>query len=255
MGFVSFTFRSLQAWLNQRLSFLLDPGCQLCLNASQSPICPSCQNNYKLRASATPLPQSANQTLSVAQYSNRLKRLLYGYKFYEQDDSRWALVALFQYALEQQVNPCGSEQAHWVVTLPSHREGKASHMELLARLLAYRLGWTYQAQGLQWTRPTQSQHSLKSRHQRLWNMKNSLKVNEQFTQELSRSTQRPTVLILDDIFTTGATVQAALDAFQKASIDCELNSLVLYQVPLKDSVEGIPVTPNESQREPLLLHS
>ena len=82
--------------------------------------------------------------------------------------------------------------------------------ELLAKKLAFKLGLKF-VPALIKIRETQPQAEIKEQKERLKNIKNAFKVSEDF--------KRPaTIIVVDDIITTGATMNEAARVLKKAGV-------------------------------------
>lgn len=101
-----------------------------------------------------------------------------------------------------------------IMPVPLHpsrlRERGYNQSELLAKSLSYLLGLTLNSRALQRTRYTQSQMTLgfNERHQN---------VAEAFTCESFAGTGQ-TILLVDDVCTTGSTLDACADALKKMGV-------------------------------------
>jgi ComF family protein len=84
------------------------------------------------------------------------------------------------------------------------KERGYNQVGLVARPLAYQLGWTYAPQGLWKTRETRSQVGL-SHSQRRENVRNAYQADP-------KSVRGRSVLIMDDVATTGSTILACTEA-------------------------------------------
>lgn len=88
------------------------------------------------------------------------------------------------------------------------KERGYNQVALVARPLAYQLGWPYQPDALQKTRETRSQVGL-SVYQRSENVQNAYQAD-------SKIVKGKSVLIMDDVATTGSTISACTAALQAA---------------------------------------
>ncbi|HLO29501.1 MAG TPA: phosphoribosyltransferase family protein [Anaerolineales bacterium] len=88
------------------------------------------------------------------------------------------------------------------------RERGYNQVGLVARPLAYQMGWTYKPQALWKTRDTRSQVGL-SISQRRENVHNAYLAETQ-------AVKRKSILIIDDVATTGSTISACTEALLAA---------------------------------------
>ncbi len=88
------------------------------------------------------------------------------------------------------------------------KERGYNQVGLVARPLAYQMGWTYAPQGLSKTRDTRSQVGL-TVSQRRENVHNAYQAD-------ARVVKQKSVLIMDDVATTGSTILACTAALLSA---------------------------------------
>ncbi len=86
--------------------------------------------------------------------------------------------------------------------------------EIIARLLSKRFNIPVQTDILKRIRKTVPQVDMKNRENRLFNMKGVFIVNE----EVIPSIQQNTIILVDDVYTTGATMQSACEALKRAGV-------------------------------------
>jgi ComF family protein len=114
-------------------------------------------------------------------------------------------------------SPMAAVKSVTVVPIPMHSEKQKqrgfNQAELLAAAFCDRTGLPLQRHGLVRIRATEAQFTLASA-QREQNLAGAFQVNSSLLQQ--RSVQK--VLLLDDIYTTGATVRSAVEALQHHQI-------------------------------------
>lgn len=88
------------------------------------------------------------------------------------------------------------------------KERGYNQVDLVARPLAYQMGWMYQPRVLWKTRETRSQVGL-TISQRRENVHNAYQAEP-------KAVQRKSILIMDDVATTGATISACAEALLSA---------------------------------------
>lgn len=214
--------------LSLRLQSLLeDSGCMLCRKPVEKlssrecrayAFCDACWQNYKPLGSWV-----GRRCYALLEHNPSFRQVFYGYKFYKKAASRRLLVALLARELPALLNKLSLSRKILVVISIPPRKGKPDKLGVVVRQVCWQLGLRYQAHVLSWQQERPHQHHLRNRQQRLLNMERAFTVN---TALLEADTH---YLIIDDLRTTGATLQAALAAFEAASV-CA-SAVALGQVP------------------------
>jgi ComF family protein len=88
------------------------------------------------------------------------------------------------------------------------KERGYNQVSLVARPLAYRMGWRYEPDALRKTRETRSQVGLNA-SQRLENVREAYRADHHLV-------EKSTVLLMDDVATTGSTIAACTEALLSA---------------------------------------
>ncbi|MBY0451136.1 MAG: hypothetical protein K2X01_10985 [Cyanobacteria bacterium] len=96
----------------------------------------------------------------------------------------------------------------------------------LAKLLSAKTEIPIAAGLLNWRRPTKAQHSIFKRQERILNVAGSLQA-----QKMNLNPEPKTIIVLDDIRTTGATLQAATEALKKAYPASQIVEWAVCQIP------------------------
>lgn len=157
-----------------------------------------------------------------------LKKRLYGYKFYNEQHH----VQLLSQLLIEYWHTCPPHMKPHpenvlVTSIPPH-EGSPSRLHPLARCFARHFDYDYRPDALRWQRPVTPQHTLLQKTERFKNLVGSLE-----TVPLSGYS---TLIILDDLTTSGATFNEAARAL-RASIPstATITALAIAKVPLSTS--------------------
>ncbi len=154
---------------------------------------------------------------TACQFNLPLKKWLYPYKFEHQTHYKGPLADLWiqywQSLLEKQ--PTLIKPPVYVVPIPPRQNNPhhRPHLGPLAKTFAAMFGYPYVPHGLDWQRETEAQHTLAHKRQRWQNMAGSLATG--YPAGFKQDEFSPTILLLDDIKTTGATLFEATQAFQR----------------------------------------
>lgn len=203
----------------QLLQLLLANACALCQRSTASSLCSNCQQQVKQCQLPTPLQATAMGVplLSWGGYEGGLKRaiaaLKYGGEIGLAQDLGLELGKTWRSHHSPSLRP-----APLLVPIPLHPSKLQQRGFNQAELLAHWVGRVAQVphlgDGLHRRQATQAQHSL-SPLARRQNLALALAVNRQRLGALRR---RP-VWLVDDIYTTGATVEAATQVLTRAGVE------------------------------------
>ena len=204
------------------LTVFLASQCQLCDRTANAILCPSCQRQLQQCQLSTPLDLSIGSlpVLAWGHYRDSLKRTIAALKYEHHTDLAKPLgVALGQTWRQQAAQILSpSQQGNLIVVpIPLHPERQQqrgfNQAELMAQWFCRVTGLPLAAHGLSRVTSTTAQHHL-GRHQRRQNLATAFALGRDF------QTRRPTraVLLLDDIYTTGATVESAADLLRRQGI-------------------------------------
>ncbi len=98
---------------------------------------------------------------------------------------------------------------------PSRRRIRGfNQAEMIARVLSKRFDIPIRTDILKRVRKTVPQVDMKNREDRLNNMKDVFRVNK----EAIQSVQQHIIILVDDVYTTGATIQSACEALKRAGV-------------------------------------
>lgn len=205
--------RNLTSWLD----LLLEANCPLCHRSTNQELCSDCQRQVQRcqLANQTEGWQASLPVFAWGTYGGALKRSIAALKYNNQPQlarllGQWSAQAWLSASISQ-------TKALVVVPIPMHptkqRERGFNQAELIARSFCQRTGLPMQSQGLLRTRATEAQFSL-SATARAQNLSGAFQVSKDLTRQ---STSRA-ILLIDDIYTTGATAQAAVQALKQHQI-------------------------------------
>ncbi|MBE9144384.1 ComF family protein [Planktothrix mougeotii] len=197
------------------LNLFLKPNCPLCNRPANTELCDYCQRQL-LRCR---FPQGTKFATEIplcvwGQYKDVLKRAIAALKYNHHTE----LAKPLGYGLAETWLSTPREMSSvTVVPIPLHatklKKRGFNQAELLAKSFCEITGLSLAAHGLERIKDTEALHEL-SPEQRFKKMQSVFNLGQDFRR------RRPpgSVLILDDIYTTGATIKAAIDQFQHAKI-------------------------------------
>ncbi len=195
----------------------LEADCPLCQRSTAAALCPSCQQ--QLQRSALPDPaqqwQSPLPIFAWGQYGGSLKRTIAALKY----DRQTRLAAPLGQLLAQswlKFSPVTQAQKLVVVPIPMHpdkqRQRGFNQAELIAQAFCQQTGLPL-VQGLSRSRNTAPQFGL-SAAERTENLTDAFELGASFR----RHPGAKRVLLLDDIYTTGATALVAAQTLRRHQI-------------------------------------
>lgn len=195
------------------LSWFLHPNCPLCGRSAQSVLCNNCNRQLNQCRSSNPrfLGQGNLPVLIWGQYSGLLKRAIACLKYENQPQLARPLgERLGQTWLKASAVPTSDKPV--VVPIPLHPEKEKqrgyNQAELIARAFCEATGLPLQSQGLKRIKQTEALFGL-SPQQRENQVAEAFVLGKRFNSQGK-------VMLLDDIYTTGATVKAAKITLQQA---------------------------------------
>ncbi|MGD1904702.1 MAG: ComF family protein [Leptolyngbyaceae cyanobacterium] len=188
--------------------------CPLCDRASSQPLCPSCYQKLQQCQLQQPVTSAAGalQILAWGTYHQTLKRVLAALKY----DRHLSLAMPLGRALGQQWqrHPIRTRRPPLVVPIPLHAEKRRdrgfNQAALIAKAFCRQTGLRQLEHGLQRQRATSPQFGL-GPEQRQQNLTDAFRLGTGW----QRYPADQPVLLLDDIYTTGATVRSAATTLRR----------------------------------------
>ncbi|OLT60587.1 ComF family protein [Moorena bouillonii] len=201
------------------LSLFLKSNCPLCERPATDELCDYCEQQL-LRCQLDKNQFLCNQNLPLfvwGNYGGPLKRVLAALKYENQPQLAHPLGHWLGKAwLKSSATP-SQKQKLIVVPIPMHptkqQQRGYNQAELIAQSFCELTGYKQAPLGLERVRATQPQFSL-SVQERAQNLADAFIIGKHFLRHHSTSP----VLILDDIYTSGATVQSATTTLRKHGI-------------------------------------
>jgi ComF family protein len=207
--------------IQQLLNVFLSGSCALCDRPTPTSLCASCQRQVQ----QTQLPHSLYQAqtglpvISWGAYEDSLKQCIARLKYdHRQDTAQFLGAELAQTWLQTARHHTHSrKRSPVVVPIPLHasklKQRGYNQAEVLARWFCRSTGLPLESNLLLRSQLTQAQHSLK-RQERFQNLARAFEVVPHQRERFKSST----IWLLDDIFTTGATAQAAAQVLRHHGI-------------------------------------
>ncbi|WP_448570349.1 ComF family protein [Trichothermofontia sp.] len=203
------------------LDLFLEATCPLCQRSTAGDFCLDCERQLQACRLAQPGKYWRGELplFGWGVYGGKLKRAIAALKY---DDHPELARPLGQWIAQswQQNRPMGISRLRsrpLVVPIPLHasklKQRGFNQAELLARSFCDYTGLACCPQGLQRIRATKAQFGL-SPTARSQNVANAFTVGSGL-----RGKSAPLVLLFDDIYTTGATTQAATDTLRQSGVD------------------------------------
>ena len=203
---------------NSLLALFLKSNCPICDRPADIEVCEYCQRQLLRCQLKTPsnLWQGELPVFVWGNYSGTLKQAIASLKYNNQPQlarplGHWLGQAWLKSPVATQVKKLT------VVPIPLHptklQQRGYNQAELIAQSFCQFTGYKEQLKGLERVRSTEAQFSL-SPKEREQNLADAFVI----TKRLSQHPASAPVLLVDDIYTTGATVYSAAQAFRKAGI-------------------------------------
>ena len=221
----SHTQQTLSSWLN----LVFNQPCTLCDRPTQNTFCVDCQRQLQATFdSSLSTLQRADDTLTIyalAPYAVSLKQALSALKYNHCPRIGAALgIAVAQRWSAMAAHPdynASRGAASYVIPIPLHPNRQAqrgyNQAELIANAFSRASGLTTLAHGLLRTQDTLPLHQL-GLGDRQKNLQSAFAVGKAL-HKLRRRTKAPLrILLIDDIYTTGATAQSAAQTLRAANI-------------------------------------
>lgn len=215
-----------RSWAN----LFLSQGCPVCDRPTNQTFCLDCQRQLPFLEKASfqswhqddahPLPVRA-----LGIYGGTLKRAILAMKYCDRPEVAKPLgSALAQQWLNQPLPPQSSQfpqSSLYTVPIPLHaqrqRQRGYNQAELIARAFCQGSGLPLLANGLQRTQATLPQHQL-SLSARQQNLSQAFQLGPSLNRVVQRQAHSPSVLLIDDIYTTGTTARSAAEILGQAGI-------------------------------------
>lgn len=214
------------------LSLFLQSACPLCQRSTPTEFCPNCTR--QLQQSQLPNPaqfwQEQPAVFAWGWYAGNVRQAIRQLKYEHQPQiarplGQWLAQAWLEANLDR--------VPVIVVPIPMHGEKQRqrgyNQAELIAQSFCQFTGHSMRVDGLERVRSTEAQFNL-SAAQRKQNLLQAFKIGKAFQKEKPKYP----VLLLDDIYTTGATIQATTQILHQHGIRVRGVATVAKARPWKD---------------------
>ncbi len=216
----SFTIERMMAFLGETgkgiqrvLGAFVGQSCPVCLAVTQAEtprLCLKCFGELKTWDKVFPprptLPDHIDGFFAPLLYEEGAKRLIHQYKY---SDKRMLAEALLPFLMRELATI--DEEIESVMAVPMHRKRhwwrQFNQSYLLAEGLAARAGLAHESDFLERSRSTRPQRGLSAKHRKS-NLKGAFNVLEDMTGK--------SVLLIDDVWTTGSTMEECAKVLKKA---------------------------------------
>ena len=198
---------------NSLLDFIFRKKCYFCGSSKYSlKMCPKCYEKLEF------LDRNANRIINginifcAGIYTKELQKLIRGLKYHKQRDLAYFQAKfMYEYFQALSIEPADFE----LVPIPLHekriKQRKYNHMELVCEEFSKLSGFPCNFELIKRVKDTKPQYNL-SRTQRLENLNGAFEV------DITKINDK-TILLMDDICTSGTTFEEAIRAFNKAGIN------------------------------------
>lgn len=194
------------------LDWIYKKKCYFCKSSKECvKMCSSCYDSMDY------LPVKVNRVIDGVSvycagiYEKNLQKLIRGLKYHNQRELAYYLAKF----MATYWNNVTKKQNYQIVPVPifekRKKQRKYNHMELVGEELAKITGYNYNPNLIKRVKNTKPQYNLK-KTERIKNLKNAFKVDENELKE-------GTVLLIDDICTTGSTFEEMIRELQKHGIN------------------------------------
>ena len=212
-------FGKIKDFIKPVLRFLYTNKCIICNQNSEDYICKNCKKEINFLSLFPTKIYKKTPIYCASVYKTVIKKLIKSLKFYRK---KYAYIPLAQILFDYYVKL--KLKKDFVIVFPptffskNTRRGYC-HMELIAKEFARLTNFKLEKKLIKKTKYTKPQYTSKNRKK---NIENSYIVNKKLIQKYKNSP----ILILDDITTSGATIETLVDILISAGIE-DITSLVI----------------------------
>ncbi|MGI0492760.1 ComF family protein [Alkalinema pantanalense CENA528] len=198
------------------LNLFLHNTCGLCDRATAGALCSACQNQVLNDRGRKQLTEMGGRVFAWGSYDRSVKRAIAQLKYGNQPQiGNWLGLQLAEAWIDHGLFAAYPRLIAVPIPLaPDRRKQRGyNQAEHIARAFCQQVGYPLQPQGLLRVRETQAQYQL-SGQDRERNLAQAFALSPRWQQSLPQHS----VILVDDIYTTGATIQAATDVLRRSGI-------------------------------------
>ncbi len=222
--------KSLGFFIDRLKISLRNDVCTLCQTIpranEQEMICAACQKKVFLRQPLPLMTIGSSSIYAACEFPYRMKRLIYDLKFKQQTQHGLTLAEILLHYWQK--TPPSKGNQYIVVPIPPHQNPRINHLPLMTRPFASHFGYNFMEKGLIWQRDVCPQHELHNKRKRRENVSEAFQIHPKLVERLQENTS---ILIMDDILTTGATLAEAILTFQRVNPKISVTALAASHVP------------------------
>jgi ComF family protein len=202
-------------YLKQLLNWVYKSNCYICKKTiPEGCLCMDCLGEIE-SLGAEPVKNVANvEIYAKSLYAGNLRKIIKALKYHDKKEFAKPLASML-YELWQEINPVPSDEEVEIIPVPLHKNRQKSrkynHMELISNEFSKLSGVKTNTGLLKRVKDTKPQYKLTTQ-ERKQNLKDAFEVNKSHYHD-------KTVLIIDDITTTGATLEEIIKEFRKNGIN------------------------------------
>lgn len=200
--------------LNSFLDLIYRKKCYFCGNSKYSvKMCPNCFDKLEFNDFNASKIIDGIDVFCAGFYNKELQKLIRGLKYHKQKDLAH-FQAKFMYDYFKKIDVLQNKD-FLLIAVPQHekriKKRKYNHMELICEEFSKLSGFEYNFELIKRIKDTKPQYKL-NRKQRLENLSEAFLVNKE-------NYNGKTLLILDDISTTGSTFEEMIKEFKNNGIN------------------------------------
>ena len=203
----------MKKFLDSLLDFIYRKKCYFCGKSKHSlKMCPDCYEKLEFSDFKANRIILGADIFCAGVYTKELQKLIRGLKYHKQKDLAF-YQAKFMYDYFKNIDILQNKDFE-IIAVPLHpkriKQRKYNHMELVCKEFSKLSGFECNFELIKRIKDTKPQYKL-SRIQRLENLSNAFEVKKE-------NYKGKTLLIIDDICTTGSTFEEMIKAFHNAEI-------------------------------------